>query len=441
MKKQLVALGIIGVLVIIGISGCLENNKEDNESIITPTTHLSGKVTVTTNRSEYEQNETINITLYNGLNVSIYSMAASVPSSSCIEHIEKKTSNGWTSFMIRDKNYGDVCYFVWAPREIKPGQKVSFGCIPEIWLNETNNYSALEPGVYRLVISYQIREDNLSENWTGQTVYSNEFYVEKEQIQEVIVTTNKIEYKQNETVNITMFNGLNVSIFSLSASLSAVFSIERIEKKKFGGWQSFFAMGQWPECDYDFDFAAEIKSGESVSFDWKPLIWISGCDNFTQAEPGVYRLLIDSVYSNEFTITGENISDYEPTDINNVVITLERTACYGTCPVYNLTIHGNGTVVYEGKRFVNITGIRTITISDGEVRQLISEFETIDYFSLNDNYTQKIATDMPSATTSISVNGKTKTISHYHGDTSAPTVLILLEDKIDEIVNSSQWID
>jgi hypothetical protein len=36
-------------------------------------------------------------------------------------------------------------------------------------------------------------------------------------------------------------------------------------------------------------------------------------------------------------------------DYSNMVITLERTACFGTCPIYRLTIQGNGQVVYEGE--------------------------------------------------------------------------------------------
>ena len=51
-----------------------------------------------------------------------------------------------------------------------------------------------------------------------------------------------------------------------------------------------------------------------------------------------------------------------------------------------------------------------------------------------------MATDMPSAFTSLTVDGKTKTVRHYHGDFSAPKELTELEDKIDEIVNSNQWI-
>ncbi len=129
-----------------------------------------------------------------------------------------------------------------------------------------------------------------------------------------------------------------------------------------------------------------------------------------------------------------------PSDLDEVVITLERTVCFGVCPEYKLIVYGNGTVVYEGKRFVRIEGKRTIAISEEKVRQLLSEFKKIDYFSLNDSYEEFMATDMPSAFTSLTVDGKTKTVRHYHGDFSAPKELTELEDKIDEIVNSNQWI-
>ena len=42
------------------------------------------------------------------------------------------------------------------------------------------------------------------------------------------------------------------------------------------------------------------------------------------------------------------------TDSPVIVITLERTRCRGHCPVYKLTIVEDGTVEYEGIRFVKI---------------------------------------------------------------------------------------
>ena len=129
-----------------------------------------------------------------------------------------------------------------------------------------------------------------------------------------------------------------------------------------------------------------------------------------------------------------------PNDLDDVVITLERTVCFGVCPEYKLTIYGNGTVVYEGRRFVRIEGKRTTTIGEDKVKQLLSEFERIDYFSLDDSYEEFMATDMPSAYTSLTIDGKTKTVRHYHGDFSAPEELTELEDKIDEVINSDQWV-
>lgn len=128
-------------------------------------------------------------------------------------------------------------------------------------------------------------------------------------------------------------------------------------------------------------------------------------------------------------------------DYNDLVITLERTPCYGFCPVYTLTIRGDGTVVYEGKDFVQVKGKAVSTISQEQIEQLVAEFEKADYFSLNDSYTERTITDAPSVITSITIDGKTKSIEHYHGDFSAPEPLTHLEDRIDEIVDSSQWIE
>ena len=130
---------------------------------------------------------------------------------------------------------------------------------------------------------------------------------------------------------------------------------------------------------------------------------------------------------------------YEPTDITNVVVTLQRGQCFGICPVYNVTIYGNGTVVYEGIANVNTTGIRMSNISEYHVRQVLSEFKNINYFSLNETeIASHIVYDAPLFTTSLSINGKTQTIHHY--ETADPQALTGLENTIDEIVNSSQWV-
>ena len=45
-------------------------------------------------------------------------------------------------------------------------------------------------------------------------------------------------------------------------------------------------------------------------------------------------------------------------DLKSLAIKLERTRCYGTCPAYVVTIHGDGRVEYDGKAHVKETGTR-----------------------------------------------------------------------------------
>src|SRR5215510_2865259 len=64
-----------------------------------------------------------------------------------------------------------------------------------------------------------------------------------------------------------------------------------------------------------------------------------------------------------------------------VVITIERTSCFGSCPVYSAQIHADGSVVYLGKRDVKEIGERRFKISQENLQELIKEFQRIDYFS------------------------------------------------------------
>ncbi|HEY9627533.1 MAG TPA: DUF6438 domain-containing protein [Coleofasciculaceae cyanobacterium] len=129
---------------------------------------------------------------------------------------------------------------------------------------------------------------------------------------------------------------------------------------------------------------------------------------------------------------------------NETVITLERTACYGPCPVYELTVYGDGKVVYEGRAFVAAQGRRTAQISPEQVQQLVTAFETANFFALKDQYAVEV-TDLPGAWTSIRLNGQSKRVWRYGSIdnpelNNAPRSLSDLESQIDQIVNSQQWI-
>jgi hypothetical protein len=136
----------------------------------------------------------------------------------------------------------------------------------------------------------------------------------------------------------------------------------------------------------------------------------------------------------------------------DTLITLERTSCRGSCPVYTLKISGDGRVVYRDKLFVKTRKMVVSKITQEQLRQLLSEFEKADYFSLRDRYQYwndgclSSGIDFPGVITSIRINGRAKTITHDYGCRDKwpngpvyPSELFTLEQRIDEIVGTSRW--
>jgi len=144
-------------------------------------------------------------------------------------------------------------------------------------------------------------------------------------------------------------------------------------------------------------------------------------------------------------LTACSLSTPQPTpDYSSLVITMERTPCFGTCPAYKLTVYGDGRAVYEGDMFVAVEGQQTTTISQDAVQELVAALENAEFFSLEDDYSAP-ATDLPSTITTVTLGGQSKTINHYgvcgYSDIdTAPKELCDLENKIDEITNSAQWV-
>ena len=139
-----------------------------------------------------------------------------------------------------------------------------------------------------------------------------------------------------------------------------------------------------------------------------------------------------------------DLSSLSNDDLQAVVIRFERTACYGICPAYVLTIHGDGRIEYVGTDHIRQKGMSQARIGMEDFKKLLAEFTLAKFFSIADKYSeQKCAcvycTDMPTAITEISAKSITHKISHYHGCTCAPKSLFELEAAIDKAANSEQW--
>lgn len=130
---------------------------------------------------------------------------------------------------------------------------------------------------------------------------------------------------------------------------------------------------------------------------------------------------------------------------STTAVALERTPCFGSCPVYSLSISRSGVVRFEGKKFVEHAGADSARIPAASVDSLVSELSAAGYFGFADRYTSgapacgRYATDLPSAITSITDDGRVKRIEHDHGCTDAPRELARLENRIDEVAGTGRW--
>lgn len=83
-----------------------------------------------------------------------------------------------------------------------------------------------------------------------------------------------------------------------------------------------------------------------------------------------------------------NLSSLSDVDLKTVTIQLERTACYGTCPTYSITIHGDGRVEYNGKNRVKEVGPREARIEQDQTRALIAVFTRTKFWDLAEDYSE-----------------------------------------------------
>lgn len=86
-------------------------------------------------------------------------------------------------------------------------------------------------------------------------------------------------------------------------------------------------------------------------------------------------LLLSISCSNNKNITNISSSNID----EKITISLIRTACFGTCPIYELSIQANGMVNYTGKGFVDNLGEFKGQIKTAKTKALFQKINTYDW--------------------------------------------------------------
>jgi hypothetical protein len=117
-------------------------------------------------------------------------------------------------------------------------------------------------------------------------------------------------------------------------------------------------------------------------------------------------------------------------------VSLSTTMCFGACPVYEVSVDGNGNVVYVGTENVRVKGRRTSTVPLSAVAKLAAESEAIGFFKMANKYDAPV-TDLPTTFVTVTSNSRTKTVEDYD---RAPETLIAFERLIRDTTRVMRWV-
>ena len=113
-------------------------------------------------------------------------------------------------------------------------------------------------------------------------------------------------------------------------------------------------------------------------------------------------------------------------------ISLERTACYGTCPVYKVIIFADGTVLYKGDRNVTHVGSYTGEIAKQEAQALFAKIANYSWEDYPDKYPIDNY-DFPQFNLEYSTGETSKLVK---ANTNAAAELIALSKHIDKLIDA-----
>lgn len=137
---------------------------------------------------------------------------------------------------------------------------------------------------------------------------------------------------------------------------------------------------------------------------------------------------------------------------SQLVVTMERTRCFGSCPSYRVTITGTGDVEYEGLDCVKTRGVRRGTVSPETALGLVNDFLHAHFFDASSEYIAldeirsyggrlevggPITSDGQSTYLQLKLGRHEKRVRLYD---HYPNDLGVIPDRIDQAANVEQWI-
>jgi hypothetical protein len=117
-------------------------------------------------------------------------------------------------------------------------------------------------------------------------------------------------------------------------------------------------------------------------------------------------------------------------------LAMETGPCFGTCPVYTLTVYEKDLITYEGRRYTERTGLYSRFLTKSERQRLENAMSEVDLWTYQDVYRSQIP-DMATVTlTQYEPDGRKKSV---RGKDGRPEPIMQLEELLREIAEQGDW--
>jgi len=117
------------------------------------------------------------------------------------------------------------------------------------------------------------------------------------------------------------------------------------------------------------------------------------------------------------------------------VIVYSKGPCFGSCPIFTLTIYNTGLAKFKGRRFTKMDGVYQKQLNKKEYTDLIKLFRKNRFWRFDNNYDMQLV-DLSTVTLSFADKGKTKTVK---GKAGFPEKFKILTAALDSLINSGGW--
>src|SRR5690606_20354565 len=124
----------------------------------------------------------------------------------------------------------------------------------------------------------------------------------------------------------------------------------------------------------------------------------------------------------------------EPKD--SLVISFDKTPCFGRCPVYKVKVYASGFAIYEGINFAEKMGTYSTRFKISQIENIYQSAVEIGYFEVKNEYNDPLISDLPSTISRIKYNGNDHRVMARN---NVPEKLKIFHDNLGVTLLEKEW--